>query len=281
LTACLIAIPWYVLAEWQTPGFLKYFFFGEHIQRFLTPQWSGDLYGHPHLQPRGMIWAFLTISLLPWSGVVAAVLVYRRTHVRDMLREAPCWFWVALVWGLAPALVFTFARNIMWPYVLPGLPGMAIAITYILRRLWLVRRGAASAETAPVQRLQRLAICVPLLFVCIAVPALRIIDGNRSQKELVAFFLQSASGSKSSLIYVREDVPYSARFYSSGRALAASCAHRRDFLSAHIADKDRDYYAVKKNNFARLPSDFRMALVPVSSFGEYVLYADTAAAVKT
>jgi hypothetical protein len=281
LMACLIAIPWYVLAELQTPGFLKYFVFGEHIQRFLTPQWSGDLYGHPHLQSRGMIWAFMTLSLLPWSGVAAAVLVYRRAHVSDMLREAPRWFWVALAWGLAPALVFTFARNIMWAYVLPGLPGMAMAITYILWRLWLVRLGATSAEPAPLRRLQQLAICVPFLFVCIGVPSLRILDGSRSQKELVAFFLQSASGSEANLIYFRKSVPYSARFYSAGKALAASFDQRSDFLSVHIADSNCDYYAVKKNNFARLPSDFKMALVAVSFFGEYVLYADKALAGKT
>jgi 4-amino-4-deoxy-L-arabinose transferase-like glycosyltransferase len=30
-----IALPWYLLAEYRTPGFLNYFIMGEHVSRFL------------------------------------------------------------------------------------------------------------------------------------------------------------------------------------------------------------------------------------------------------
>ncbi len=44
LTA-LISMPWYILAERATPGFLDYFIVGEHFNRFFVSGWEGDLYG--------------------------------------------------------------------------------------------------------------------------------------------------------------------------------------------------------------------------------------------
>lgn len=38
-----LTLPWYILAETRTPGFIHYFIIGEHFQRFITPGWKGDL----------------------------------------------------------------------------------------------------------------------------------------------------------------------------------------------------------------------------------------------
>ena len=38
-----LSVPWYVVAERHTPGFLNYFLLGEHWHRFVTPGWGGDL----------------------------------------------------------------------------------------------------------------------------------------------------------------------------------------------------------------------------------------------
>src|SRR3546814_706681 len=40
-----IALPWYLLAEHRTPGFLRYFIVGENIERFINPGWAGDKFG--------------------------------------------------------------------------------------------------------------------------------------------------------------------------------------------------------------------------------------------
>ncbi|MEC8483053.1 MAG: phospholipid carrier-dependent glycosyltransferase, partial [Pseudomonadota bacterium] len=49
-----VALPWYLLAEQATPGFLDYFLVGEHFKRFVVSGWQGDLYGSAHDEPRGM-----------------------------------------------------------------------------------------------------------------------------------------------------------------------------------------------------------------------------------
>jgi len=64
LTAFLSA-PWYLLAEWNTPGFLNYFLVGEHWKRFTVPGWQGDLYGKAHSMPKGSIWLYGLLAALP------------------------------------------------------------------------------------------------------------------------------------------------------------------------------------------------------------------------
>ncbi len=50
-----ICLPWYLLAEAKTPGFLNYFIVGEHWKRFTESGWEGDLYGSGHAHPYGAI----------------------------------------------------------------------------------------------------------------------------------------------------------------------------------------------------------------------------------
>lgn len=47
----VIAIPWYIVAEIKTPGFLYYFIIGENLGRFLDVGWHGDKYGYVHKIP--------------------------------------------------------------------------------------------------------------------------------------------------------------------------------------------------------------------------------------
>ncbi len=66
----LLSVPWYLLAEWKSPGFLNYFIIGEHIKRFVVSGWEGDLYGSAHKEIRGTIWVYWILAALPWSPVL-------------------------------------------------------------------------------------------------------------------------------------------------------------------------------------------------------------------
>jgi 4-amino-4-deoxy-L-arabinose transferase-like glycosyltransferase len=72
----VLTVPWYAAAEWATPGFLRYFIVGEHIERFLVPGWAGDLYGSGHDEAKGMIWIFWTGTIRPWSYVALLPLLW-------------------------------------------------------------------------------------------------------------------------------------------------------------------------------------------------------------
>ncbi len=121
----VIASPWYILAERETPGFLRYFFINEHLLRYTKSDY-GDLYGHGHVAPYGMIWLLAVGALLPWTPlVIARGWEAIRGRKESILSEVDRYLWV---WALAPALFFTFSRSLSFPYILPSLPPLALLI---------------------------------------------------------------------------------------------------------------------------------------------------------
>jgi 4-amino-4-deoxy-L-arabinose transferase-like glycosyltransferase len=116
-------LPWYLLAERATPGFLRYFFINEHILRFITHDY-GDLYGSGHTQPFGAVWLMLLAGALPWTVLfvraVAARFGRRRPTAPDPLLD------YVLIWALVPPVFFTFARQLLATYLLPGFAGLAV-----------------------------------------------------------------------------------------------------------------------------------------------------------
>jgi 4-amino-4-deoxy-L-arabinose transferase-like glycosyltransferase len=130
--AMLIAIPWYLTAEQRSPGFIEYFIVGEHFYRFIQPGWSGDLYGNAHKEPVGMIWLLWFQATAAW-GMVMAWVVARYGLRQSRLKK---WSWpkisnwqsYLLCWMLAPLLFFTFSGNILWTYVITGLPAFAVLL---------------------------------------------------------------------------------------------------------------------------------------------------------
>lgn len=142
--ALALALPWYVLAEQRTPGFLAYFIVGEHWHRFVTPGWQGDLYGTAHRYAPGTIWLFAAAALMPWTLLLP--LAAWRGRGQPRLAAAPgtrAWNGYLLLWTLVPLLFFTPARNIIWTYPLPALPAAAL-----LAASWLARRPQAATRWA-------------------------------------------------------------------------------------------------------------------------------------
>jgi len=126
----LIALPWYILAENKTPGFLHYFIIGEHFDRFLDPGWKGDLYGTAHHTPRGTAWLMWLYCSLPW-GVIGIWFVLKNLFNKAkykilfaQLRTDEISFYV--IWMLFPMLFFTMAENITETYLLYGFPALGI-----------------------------------------------------------------------------------------------------------------------------------------------------------
>lgn len=89
-------VPWFILAEIKTPGFLNYFIVGEHFLRFTDPGWNGDLYGTAHKEPLGMIWGEGLKATLPWGFAVVIMGLYKLTQKRSreqLYAQAGQTFW--------------------------------------------------------------------------------------------------------------------------------------------------------------------------------------------
>ena len=136
LLVAVVACPWYLLAERATPGFLHYFLINEHFLRYIRSEY-GDLYGSGRTQPYGASWLMLLVTFLPWTPLVLRYGIDRwRRRKTTPAGPRDTWLLFAVIWGLTPALFFTFCRQILVTYVLPGFPGLALAAAVLVVR-WL------------------------------------------------------------------------------------------------------------------------------------------------
>lgn len=198
----MLTLPWYIWAEIRTPGFLEYFIVGEHIQRFLVSGWDGDLYGTAHVKPRGMIWGYWVLCAFPWSFWVLKLLINQFTK-KGETRKPSSQLSVnkyLICWMVSPLLLFTLAGNILPIYVLPGFSAMAIIIA--LNSELTKRVNIAALGT------------LALVSLVIALFSLGI-TGKSNESEILASEMEHI---KVSELYYWKKRPFSAQFYSAGKA---------------------------------------------------------------
>lgn len=260
LAVATLALPWYALAEMRTPGFLDYFLVGEHWLRFVVPGWKGDLYGTAHQFPRGAIWGFALAALLPWSLVLpAAVPFLRRVGIRQPVKDAETkWRRYLLCWGLAPCIFFSLAGNILWTYVLPGIPALSA-----WGAAWLA--GSSPRRAIPVL-LTGLSVTLLGLGAFLANVELSARAERDSAKVLVADY-EARRRADEPLIFVGRR-PFSAAFYSEGRAELvrdpAMLAKRLKGASAFVA--------LPAGAGATLPLPVQRQLERVREYGRFDLF---------
>ena len=257
----LIGVPWYLIAEHKTPGFLAYFILGEHFGRFLNAGWDGDKYGHAHAEPLGMIWAFWLISAFPWSLVFLAkakTLIVRRT---EWLRDDSGLISYLLLWAFAPMLFFTFAHNVIWPYALPSLPAFAILLAELLQRF-----NAADKPLGP--RLQLLNIVTPIALLIVAL--IYTLDHQTllksSQKATAELYLATRPNPDSGLYYFRRRY-YSGEFYSAGKAKVTDAQDIPTLFDNGVTD----FLVIQQDDMESLAPELRAHFKPLQQFGNFVM----------
>lgn len=236
LLTVLIALPWYLLAEYRTPGFLNYFIMGEHVHRFLTPGWTGDKYGMAHDEPWGTIWIYAIAGIFPWTIIGGAWLVkyWKKTPAFCLTQDG--WMSFLLVFTLSPLAFFTFSSNIIYPYVFPSLPAYALLLAEFwmrtVRSAWqLILVIGASMSTG-------------ILFLIIAclfhwTPSLI----SKTHKPVIALWKKQNPEPGSDLIYWDYRVEFSAQFYSAGQV---KFAYNKESLCRLLANQKDNYLVVDK-----------------------------------
>src|SRR5208283_1603936 len=134
LVALVIALPWHVLATVRNPpyfafswhagpgeyrGFFWFYFFNEHLLRFLNLRYPRDY----NTVPRALFWLLNLVWLFPWSAYIpgTATLGYSRTTRAGRMRiMALCWIAVVLVF-------FTFSTTQEY-YSMPIYPALAVLL---------------------------------------------------------------------------------------------------------------------------------------------------------
>ena len=145
--ALLIAVPWHVLAmranrplfafsmhsgPGEYRGFFWFYFFNEHLLRFLNLRYPRDY----NTVPRILFWSLNLVWLFPWSAYLfgAFKLNYGGTTRAGRLRL------LALCWIGAVMLFFTFSTTQEY-YSMPIYPAMALLIGSVLAEQGGIRAG--------------------------------------------------------------------------------------------------------------------------------------------
>jgi 4-amino-4-deoxy-L-arabinose transferase-like glycosyltransferase len=258
-----IAVPWYLIAEHATPGFLNYFIVGEHFLRFIEPAWAGDLYGNAHHEPRGMIWLFflaaalMPLLLVPWLVFAA------RARASAARAPAATFDKFLFAWALAVPVFFTVSSNVIWTYALPSAAPIAL----------LVARHLAAPERAANQRA---ALLLSGLFAtgCF-IAALLVAPGkdfaNRtSTRELVRAAEQITAGRNvDRLSYFQHE--HSTKFYSAAGFRRIVFNDVQPLLAS-----GREFVVMVKtydlDNIPELRAQLNAHTRRIDQFGDYVLF---------
>jgi 4-amino-4-deoxy-L-arabinose transferase-like glycosyltransferase len=267
----VISIPWFFLAEQKTPGFLDYFIIGEHWKRFTEPGWSGDLYGGGHERTKGTIWVYFFLTTLPWSLVLLSKLRNKlsRLHLKSLWGRDRTWNSYLLCWTVAPLLFFTMSSNILWTYVLTGIPAFSILIGSVYRSFSSETITPHGSQGKIHRTFQRTATSMMILYLLLLVPmSLPVVSNQISQKNLIADYKKMQNNTGGELIYIFGK-PYSADFYSGGQALLVKDKPEfEDFLN----EPGKDYFATKR--LYRIPKHLIDSMKFLRRYGEYYLFRE-------
>ena len=133
VTAVIISLPWSIMIHFREPDFWNYFFWGEHIKRFMSDNAQ-------HSYP---FWFFIPIIIggaLPWTVLFPSAISgrWKRRLKAPLIRFVICWF-------LFLFLFFSISKGKLGTYILPCFPPLAIFITVGLKKY--LERGEKRAFT--------------------------------------------------------------------------------------------------------------------------------------
>ena len=258
LIVAALTLPWYLLAELRTPGFLEYFFIGEHWRRFTVAGWTGDLYGKAHAFPLGSIWLFAIGACLPWSLLLPLLAIGRAKGLADPQaatdRRRRLYL---MLWGLTPCAFFTASGNVLWTYVLPGLPALAM-----LAAAWL----AADIRTRKVELLVTAGLLIMALGATGLIAGMHWTGQWKTTKSLILEYQARKTGGEA-LVFLGS-LPYSASFYSQGKAERVT-----DVAAlAQRLDKEPAFVALAPGQLRELPPDLRARARGEGQYNGYQLF---------
>jgi 4-amino-4-deoxy-L-arabinose transferase-like glycosyltransferase len=125
-----VVLPWFVLMEMRNPGFLRFFFIHEHLERYVTSSEHGwGLWFFTPIVIGGM-WPWIFFVPLGWSAMRSREGLSEVSHADE--RSAASFL---AIWFIVIFVFFSIPRSKLGSYILPALPPLAIVAGYGLARL--------------------------------------------------------------------------------------------------------------------------------------------------
>jgi len=265
LLLLVLTLPWYLAAEYKTPGFLHYFIIGEHYERFVVPGWKGDLYGSGHARPKGMIWAYWIVTFLPWSLILLGPLSRPKALAGALRKDQTGLRSYLFFWMIAPMILFTPAANILPAYVLPGLPAAAL----LLVLLWNDTFGGVWKKSYHWLFAAGIWFTVIIFLIYLGL-AIIIPDKIRlkTQKNVISYMKNDL---KVPNVYYLGGRVYSAEFYSAGKAVFLSTL---DDVKKLTENSVKDAIAIAPQSQAAFEAAYGAQFTYVKTSGRYRVYLE-------
>lgn len=117
IPAVLVVLPWAIMIHRREPDFWRYFFWVEHVNRFLAAD------GGQHPEPFWFYVPMLLGGAMPWTPLAGPIVVGLRQSnwKHPMMRLALCWL-------MLPFLFFSACSGKLGTYILPCFPPLAFLI---------------------------------------------------------------------------------------------------------------------------------------------------------
>lgn len=250
LITAILAIPWYLLAEKNSPGFIDYFIVGEHFKRFVEPEWQGDLYGAPKSQALGLIWVFLFIFAFPWIQIVLYKLWKTR---KSILKDS--WLTYLVFWMLWTPVFFTISKNILHTYILPATVPLALIVIYFWKEYKHKKLALSLASIFP--------IAAFIFFFGIRFTKLWKQELNTDK------YLLNTIESNTAPVLFWQRISYSSEFYTEGRA---QLIQDETELDAMKDQHDALYFLIENKRKKNLPSEILMQMKLIDSNKKRSIY---------
>ena len=150
--------------------------------------------------------------------------------------------------------------NILWTYVLPGLPAMAL-----LAARWL----SGDVRVRWINTVLGTGVLAMSLLVAAFFVREELADSWKTAKTVVQVHLASGSSGPSQSLYFMGDLPYSASFYSQGKAKFVL----DNAALGQVLGSSALRVALNPDQVRALPAELKARLQQQASSGAYTLYA--------
>jgi hypothetical protein len=207
---------------------------------------------------------FMMADVLPWTILFPIVAWQTRgapAEVASCAQETTSASWrnYLLLWAFMPAVFFTMAGNIIWPYVMPGMPALALLVGG-----WLASRAK--------QNLVRTNLAVGLTITMVLAVGFNVSmpftgrSNDLAAKTLIEDY-RSRDPKGLPLIYLGYR-PFSAAFYSQGKAQLEKTP---EALIKRL-DKAPAYVAIQTSDLGSMPPALMGGLERLSAQGYFTLF---------
>jgi 4-amino-4-deoxy-L-arabinose transferase-like glycosyltransferase len=127
-----IVLPWFVLMESRNPGFIRFFFIHEHLERYVSSSEHG--WGPWFFIPIviGGAWPWIFFVPLGWSALRARAALPEDSSPTSSEGSSANFF---AIWFIVIFVFFSIPRSKLGSYILPALPPLSIVAGYGLAHL--------------------------------------------------------------------------------------------------------------------------------------------------